>query len=99
MDEEVIEPEFEYWSFDSDYVEEDWRCMSAWEYEGETSFDDDLRVRVNADQDDFTFIPPYQLFASEPKTYADPDTAYEEAVQYVQDLDVERLAEPEGGIE
>lgn len=92
MEEETIEPDFDYWSFDQHYVEEDWRSLSAWKYEGENDFQDDVRVRLSADLDGFKLIPPYQFSNSRPETYTDPDTAYEEAVNYVKHFDVEELS-------
>lgn len=96
MDEDLLEPDLEYWEWDSDYVEEEPRGLAGWKYEGEHDFDTDLRVRLNAERDGYLFIPPHQFYASEPRTYGDLDEAYEEAVQYVHDFDVEQLGDLEG---
>lgn len=95
MDEEYLEPGFEYWSFDCDYVREEPRTLSAWTYNGDNNFENDLSVRVNAERDGFLFIPPYQFFASEPKGYSDLDTAYREAVDFVKSFDVDQLGDSE----
>lgn len=92
MDEEkILEPEFEYWSFDTEYVEEDWRALAAWTYDGDHGFEDDPRVHVTAEIDGYLFVPPHQLFASQPENYNDLEAAYIEAVNYIENLDVEDL--------
>lgn len=96
MDEDILDPDLSYWSFDTDYVEEEPRALAGWKYEGETSFDEDLRVRLNAERDGYLFMPPHQFYASEPRTYPDLDEAYREAVEYVKHFDVDQLGEVEG---
>jgi len=93
VSEDVLNPDFEYWSFDTDYVEEEPRGLAAWTYEGDNDFEDDLRVRLSAEKDGFLFVPPYQFFASEPETYGELDTAYEEAVESVEDFDVGQIGD------
>lgn len=93
--------DLDYWSFDSDYVEKNHRTLSAWVYEGENDFEDDVRVRLDVEDDGLVFLPPHQFFASNPYSYEDVDEAYRETVSYVEDFDVETLGEPrkegEGG--
>lgn len=93
MDEEYLDPDFDYWSFDEDYVREEPTAMAAWKYEGRNSYEDDLRVRVTAEIEENLVIPPYQFFASEIRRYTSPEEAYLEAVEFVQDFDVETLGE------
>lgn len=93
MDEQYLEPDFDHWSFDNQYVEEEWRSLAAWTYDNDDRFEDDLRVRVTAERDGFVFIPPYQLFGTEFETYPDPEPAYMEAIDFIEDLDVEEISD------
>jgi len=91
-DQELFDTDFDYWSFEPGYVERDSRALASWKYTGSHGFDEDMRVRVTAEYSDFLMIPPFQMFGNDIQQFDSPADAYREAIEYVEELDVDDIS-------